>query len=57
VTTYETLARIAQTWGLLLFVIAFGLVLAYALAPANRRKFKEAAEIPLKDEGDDNGEE
>jgi len=55
--TYETLARIAQTWGLVLFVVAFGLVLAYALAPANRRKFKEAAEIPLKDEGEDDGEE
>ncbi len=47
---YETLAQIAQTWGLVLFVIAFGLVLAYALNPASRKKFDDAARIPLNDE-------
>lgn len=46
---YETLSRIAQTWGLVLFVIAFALVLVYALNPANRKKFKDAARIPLED--------
>ncbi|MFZ5617630.1 MAG: cbb3-type cytochrome c oxidase subunit 3 [Pseudomonadota bacterium] len=49
---YETLSRIAQTWGLVLFVIAFALVLFYALNPRNKKKFKDAARIPL-DDGDE----
>ncbi len=52
---YETLAKIAQTWGLVLFVIAFALVLIYALSPGNKKKFDEAKRIPLEDEEDDNG--
>ncbi|MHA7872044.1 MAG: cbb3-type cytochrome oxidase subunit 3 [Hyphococcus sp.] len=47
---YETLSQIAQTWGLVLFVIAFGLVLIYALNPRNQKKFDEAKRIPLEDE-------
>ncbi|MCB2097867.1 MAG: cbb3-type cytochrome oxidase subunit 3 [Parvularculaceae bacterium] len=49
---YETLSQIAQTWGLVLFVIAFGLVLIYALSPRNQKKFDEARNIPL-NEGDE----
>ncbi len=49
---YETLSQIAQTWGLVLFVIAFGLVLVYALAPRNQKQFDEAKRIPLQDEDD-----
>ena len=48
---YEFLSKLAQTGGLLLFVIAFGLILLYALAPSNRRKFDNAARMPL-DESD-----
>ncbi len=47
---YETLARFAQTWGLVIFIIAFALVLAYALSPRNKAKFDEAKNIPLKEE-------
>lgn len=47
---YETLASIAQTWGLILFVVAFGLVLIYALSPRNKKKFDDAKNIPLKEE-------
>ena len=47
---YETLSSIAQTWGLLLFVLAFGLVLIYALNPKNQKQFDEASNIPLEDE-------
>lgn len=59
---YETLSQFAQTWGLIIFIIAFVLVLIYALAPANRKKFERARRIPLEDDepGDDepdNGEE
>ncbi len=48
---YETLARFAQTWGLIIFIVAFALVLIYALNPRNKAKFDEAKNIPLK-EGD-----
>lgn len=44
---YETLSHFAQTWGLVLFVIAFALVLVYALNPRNKQKFDEAGKIPL----------
>lgn len=47
---YETLSQFAQTWGLVLFVIAFGLVLVYALNPRNKKKFDEAKNIPLNEE-------
>lgn len=47
---YETLARLAQTFGLVTFVVAFALVLVYALSPRNKRTFDEAKNIPLKDE-------
>lgn len=46
---YETLSRIAQTWGLVLFVVAFALVLIYALHPRNKKKFDDAKRIPLQD--------
>lgn len=47
---YETLSSIAQTWGLALFVVAFALVLIYALNPRNRKTFDEARQIPLNEE-------
>lgn len=52
---YEQLAHFAQTWGLILFVIAFALVLIYALNPRNKKKFDEAKRIPLEDEDTING--
>ena len=45
-TTYLVLARFAQTWGLVYFAAVFLLVLIYALWPARRRQFEEAARIP-----------
>lgn len=47
---YETLSHIAQTWGLVLFVLAFVLVLFYALSPRNKKSFDEAKNIPLNEE-------
>lgn len=49
---YETLSKIAQTWGLVLFVVAFALVLVYALHPRNKKKFDDAGRIPLNEEED-----
>ena len=48
--TYETLAKFAQTWGLLYFVVIFVVVLIYALWPARQRQFDEAARIPLRED-------
>ncbi len=47
---YETLASFAQTWGLVIFVVAFLLVLFYALNPRNKARFDEARNIPFKEE-------
>ncbi|MDZ7627966.1 MAG: cbb3-type cytochrome c oxidase subunit 3 [Parvularculaceae bacterium] len=47
---YESLARFAQTWGLVIFVVAFALVLFYALNPRNSAKFDAAKRIPLEEE-------
>jgi cytochrome c oxidase cbb3-type subunit 4 len=52
---YEMLSQFAQTWGLVLFVAAFLLVLVYALAPGNRAKFEQARRIPLQDEENAHG--
>lgn len=46
-STYETLASFAQTWGLIGFVTLFGTVLVYALKPSNRERFEQAARVPL----------
>ena len=52
---YESLASIAQTWGLLFFVFAFLLVLLYAFSPAKRQEFDRARRIPLDEDDEDHG--
>lgn len=47
------LSNLAQTLGLLLFVLAFVLVLIYALSPSNRKVFDRASQLPLEEEGKD----
>ena len=47
---YETLSSFAQTGGLILFVIAFVLVLIYAWEPGKSQRFERARRIPLEDE-------
>jgi len=48
--TYSAFAAFAQTWGLLYFIILFAIVLAYALWPKNRKRFDDAAQIPLRED-------
>lgn len=55
--SYEQATHFAQTWGLGLLVILFVGVLAYALWPGNRDKFKQAAHTPLNQENDDDRQE
>jgi cytochrome c oxidase cbb3-type subunit 4 len=49
-STYQMLAELAQTWGLVYFVTVFVIVLIYALWPSRQRKFDEAARIPLRED-------
>lgn len=51
--SFEQATHFAQTWGLGLLLILFAGVLAYALWPGNREKFKHAASTPLSEENDD----
>jgi cytochrome c oxidase cbb3-type subunit 4 len=48
--TYRNLAEFAQTWGLVYFVAVFLIVVIYALWPSNRKKFDEAARMPLRED-------
>jgi len=48
--TYESVLAFSQTWGLVYFMAVFFAVLVYALRPSARRKFEEAANIPLKED-------
>lgn len=48
--TYDNISYIVQTWGLVYFVVIFVAVLVYALWPRNRRKFRDAANIPFKED-------
>ena len=49
-STYEWLARIAQSAGLLYFIAIFLAVVAYALWPANHKIFDAAAHAPLQED-------
>ncbi|MGX1096777.1 cbb3-type cytochrome c oxidase subunit 3 [Amorphus sp. MBR-141] len=48
--SYEAVSSFAQTWGLLIFVAVFAVIVAYALWPKNRKNFEEASRIPLEDD-------
>lgn len=47
---YDELAGFAQTWGLLYFILLFFGVLVYALWPKNKKRFDDAANIPLRED-------
>ena len=51
-TTYEFLAKLAQTWGLVYFFAMFLAVLVYALWPSRTRQqqFDETARLPLRED-------
>ncbi len=48
--TYVSVSYFAQTWGLVYLVVLFAAVLVYALRPGNRKKFEDAARIPLEED-------
>jgi cytochrome c oxidase cbb3-type subunit IV len=48
--TYQAVSEFAQKWGLLYFTVIFAGVMLYALWPSNRKRFDEAARIPLRED-------
>jgi cytochrome c oxidase cbb3-type subunit 4 len=48
-TTYSLVRTWFGTGGLILMVVLFTAVLAYALWPANKKKFDRMANLPLED--------
>ena len=54
--TYEAASVLSQTVVLVLFVVLFVGIVAYVFWPGNKKKFDEAAQLPLdnddKPEGD-----
>ena len=48
--TYDAIAKFAQSWGLIYFGILFLGVLIYAFRPGNKKKFDEAARLPLEED-------
>lgn len=51
--TYEQATHFAQTWGLVFATLLFAVAALYALWPANRKTFDEAAHTPLAKDDDD----
>jgi len=48
--SYAEVAEFARSWGLVYLVVLFAIVLFRALRPRNRKKFEEAARIPLRED-------
>lgn len=50
--TYESVTSLSQIVALLFFVALFVAVLVYVFWPGNRKKFNEAAQLPLEGKDD-----
>ncbi len=48
--TYDEVASLSGTIGLVFFMTMFAVVLAYALWPRNSAKFDKASRVPLDEE-------
>ncbi len=48
--TFEDVAVFSRTWGLVYMVAIFVGVLIYALRPGAKKKFRDAAQIPFKED-------
>lgn len=48
--TYEDVVTFAGSFGLIFFMVLFGIVLVYALWPGNKAKFDKAARMPMRDD-------
>ncbi len=51
--SYQEVSEFSRSWGLVFLMIVFGVAVLYALWPSNGRKFREAAQIPLKGDSEE----
>jgi cytochrome c oxidase cbb3-type subunit 4 len=51
--THHEVTILSQTVALILFIALFAGVLLYVFWPGNKKKFDDAAKVPLEDEKDD----
>jgi cytochrome c oxidase cbb3-type subunit IV len=55
---YEQVASISQVAALIFFILLFAGVVLYAFWPGNKKRFDEAARLPLEDDPDsENGKD
>lgn len=54
--TYEQVASVSQVAALLFFIALFVVVLAYAFWPGNKKRFDDAAKLPLEDDTESKNE-
>jgi cytochrome c oxidase cbb3-type subunit 4 len=47
---YEEVASISQVAALIFFIVLFAGVVLYAFWPGNKKRFDEAAKLPLEDD-------
>jgi len=47
---FETVSQFSRTWGLVYLVIMFIGIVGYAFWPKSKKKFHDAAHIPLKED-------
>jgi len=47
---FETISQFSRTWGLVYLVMMFVGIVVYAFWPWSRKKFNDAAHIPLKED-------
>ncbi len=51
--TYHDATILSQTIALVLFIGLFLAIVAYAFWPGNKKKFDQAAQVPLEDKNDE----
>jgi len=54
--TYEQVASISQVAALIFFIVLFAAVVLYAFWPGNKKRFDEAAKLPLEEDPDPKNE-
>jgi cytochrome c oxidase cbb3-type subunit 4 len=51
--SYETVLAFFQSWSVVYFGLMFAAAFAYAMWPSNKKRFAQAAAIPLHDDDGD----
>lgn len=52
-TSYDLLRHFADSWGLVSMFVFFTAAMLFAFRPGSKRRYEEAAQIPLKNGSED----